>query len=60
MILGFRQNYADVCGRIAGLVDEGRAEDAARLAHNLRGVAASLELGQVATVAREIEDDLRA
>lgn len=40
LILGFRQNYADVCGRIAGLVDEGRAEDAARLAHNLRGVAA--------------------
>lgn len=60
LVLGFRQNYADVCGRIAGLVDEGRAEDAARLAHNLRGVAASLELGQVATVAREIEDDLRA
>ncbi|MBA4490204.1 response regulator [Paracoccus sp. S1E-3] len=60
LILGFGQNYADVCGRIAGLLEGGLTEDAARLAHGLRGVAASLELAQVATVAREIEDNLRS
>lgn len=59
LILGFRSTYADVCGRLAALHEAGAANDAARLAHNLRGVAASLELPEVAVVARQLEECLQ-
>lgn len=60
LILGFRDGYADVCGRLAALVEQGLPEEAARLAHSLRGVAASLELTQIAQIVRQFEDSVGA
>ena len=55
LIVGFQENYADVCGRLSGLVEAGQTEEAMHLAHSLRGVAASLGLTSVSNVARQLE-----
>ncbi|TBN42596.1 response regulator [Paracoccus subflavus] len=55
LILSFSESYAGFCKDLAGMLWNGRAEEAHRLAHTLRGVAASLELAQVAALAGQIE-----
>ncbi|MFN4061059.1 MAG: response regulator [Paracoccus hibiscisoli] len=55
LILSFAQGNRDAVVQIRRLVAEGRTEDAHRAAHTLKGVAASLELPDVATLAGRIE-----
>ncbi|TRW98299.1 response regulator [Paracoccus sp. M683] len=60
LIIGFRDSYNDVAERLGAMLHAGQADDAARLAHGLKGVASSLELAEVAAIARRLEDRLRA
>ncbi|WP_179506330.1 MULTISPECIES: hybrid sensor histidine kinase/response regulator [unclassified Sphingomonas] len=60
LIGDFADIYAATPGALASLVDEGRLAEARRLAHSLKGVAASLELPQVTAVAGRIERLLAA
>ncbi|WP_207630242.1 response regulator [Paracoccus xiamenensis] len=60
LILGFRDNYADICGRLSGQLEAGRTDEAMHLAHGLRGVAASLGLGDVSSIARQLEELARS
>ena len=60
LIFGFRDNYADICERISDPIESGDYDEAGRLAHGLRGVAASLGLAMIAAGARQIEEGLRA
>ena len=55
LILSFSESYAGFCTDLAGMLRDGRTDEAHRLAHTLRGVAASLELAQVAALAGRIE-----
>ncbi|WP_018934784.1 response regulator [Thioalkalivibrio sp. ALJ24] len=55
MILSLEQRYSDVAAELATLLDEGRREEAHRLAHSLKGVAGSLELQEVRHCAEAIE-----
>ncbi|GGF65850.1 hypothetical protein GCM10011402_17500 [Paracoccus acridae] len=58
LILSFADSHARACDDLSALLDGGRAEDAHRLAHTLRGVAASLELPLVAAAAGRLEQAL--
>lgn len=60
LILGFRDSYADVADRLSDMIRAGQVDEAQRLAHSLKGVAASLELAEVAELARQVEDWLGA
>lgn len=60
LIADFADIYAAAPGALASLVDEGRLAEGRRLAHSLKGVAASLELPQVTAVATRIERLLAA
>lgn len=44
LILSFAETNAAFCDEIATLLDQGRTQDAHRLAHTLKGVAGALEL----------------
>lgn len=58
LILNFCENYADVAERLSWLLASDAHEDVLRLAHTLRGVAASLELTEIAALTRALEDRL--
>ncbi|MBC9177181.1 response regulator [Pseudoroseomonas ludipueritiae] len=58
LIIDFGQNFVDVAGTLRRQADEGALDDARRTAHTLKGVAASLEAGEVAQAAQRLEDAL--
>lgn len=58
MILTFAETNATFCDEIASLLDQGRSQDAHRLAHTLKGVAGALELARVAELAGALEQAL--
>lgn len=60
LILSFCENYADVAERLSVLLASGAKDEAGRLVHTLKGVAASLELAEIAALARTLEDRLQA
>ncbi len=60
LILGFRDSYADVADRLSDMIRTGQQDEAQRLAHSLKGMAAALELAEVAELARQVEDWLGA
>lgn len=55
LILSFAETNAAFCDEIATLLDQGRTQDAHRLAHTLKGVAGALELARVAELAGALE-----
>jgi CheY-like chemotaxis protein/HPt (histidine-containing phosphotransfer) domain-containing protein len=59
MLLGFRDNYEHAATELNALIAEGRNEDAERLAHSLKGIAATLEARELAEAASSIEQALR-
>ncbi|MFD1795464.1 response regulator [Paracoccus aurantiacus] len=58
LILGFASDYGDVADRIAWHIEADQMKAASDLAHALKGVASSLELREVAGLARAIGDTL--
>jgi two-component system, sensor histidine kinase and response regulator len=59
MIFGFRDRYADAASSLRRGIAAGQVEDCARLAHSLKGVAATLEAGNLAESASSLENALR-
>ncbi|WP_374336617.1 response regulator [Leeia sp.] len=59
MVFRLRDGYADTCERLKVLIERGADEEAIRLAHTLRGVAATLGAKQVAAVAERLEHGLQ-
>ncbi|CAA7614100.1 putative Histidine kinase [Candidatus Terasakiella magnetica] len=60
MMLGFRDKYAKAAPDLRGHLEEGRDEEAQRLAHSLKGIAATLEVKDLAEAAAALEHALRA
>ncbi|AVM75766.1 PAS domain S-box protein [Magnetospirillum gryphiswaldense] len=60
MMLGFRDKYANAAADLRDHLDEGRDEEAQRLAHSLKGIAATLEAKDLAEAAAALEHALRA
>jgi hypothetical protein len=59
IILAFRDKYANAAKELTMLIAERRNEDAERLAHSLKGLAATLEARDLAESASAIEYALR-
>lgn len=55
----FCETYADSGARVAGLLQQGRWQDGAALAHKLKGAAGTLSLQRVAQAASSVEQGLR-
>ncbi|CAN5367782.1 hypothetical protein BH10PSE18_BH10PSE18_39360 [soil metagenome] len=55
LIVGFGDGFAQVVPTLRRQIADGQLAEARRLAHTLKGVAASLEIGAVAAAAAEIE-----
>lgn len=55
LIVGFAQGFADAVPTLRRQIAQGALAEARRLAHTLKGVAASLEIGTVAAAAAAIE-----
>ena len=60
LILDFAGKFADSVPALERLVADGAMDEARRLAHTLKGVAGALELADVASAARAMEDALAA
>ena len=60
MMLGFRDKYANAAADLRGHLSEGRDEEAQRLAHSLKGIAATLEVKDLAEAAAALEHAFRA
>jgi two-component system, sensor histidine kinase and response regulator len=58
LILDFARKFDDAAPTLRRLVAADALDEARRLAHTLKGVAGSLEIADVATAARHIEDAL--
>jgi two-component system, sensor histidine kinase and response regulator len=58
LILDFARKFDDAAPTLRRLVAGDALDEARRLAHTLKGVAGSLEIADVATAARHIEDAL--
>jgi two-component system sensor histidine kinase/response regulator len=58
LIAGFGDTFADVVPALRGQIAEASPAEARRLAHTLKGVAASLEINAVAKAAADIETRL--
>ncbi|WP_405406446.1 response regulator [Paracoccus sp. Ld10] len=58
LILSFADTNRDMVAQMAQMIAEGRIQDAHRAAHTLKGVAASLELPDIAALAAKIEGRL--
>ncbi len=56
----FRDKYLDAAREVQDLLNTGQQEDATRLAHTIRGVAASLGADDLARAAGEVEKALKA
>jgi two-component system, sensor histidine kinase and response regulator len=59
MLRGFHEQYAHAASDLRAQLREGRLEEANRLAHSLRGVAATLEAGMLADAAAAVGEALR-
>ena len=59
MLLSFRDQYKSAPSELRRQIAEGKAEEAALLAHSLKGVAATLEAKDLAAAAANIERALR-
>jgi PAS domain S-box-containing protein len=55
IMFGFRDKYANAGSMLRDLIAEGRAEEAERLAHSLKGVAATLEAKELSEAASAVE-----
>ena len=60
LIVNFGEKYAEIAADIRQLISEGKAPDARRLAHTLKGVAGSLEATNLYTAAASVESLLAA
>jgi HPt (histidine-containing phosphotransfer) domain-containing protein len=56
---GFQDQYRECGLRSVGKLRQGRVEEASRLAHSLKGVAATLEASDLSAAAAEVEQALR-
>jgi two-component system, sensor histidine kinase and response regulator len=59
MLLSFRDQYKSAAAELQQQIAEGKTEEASRLAHTLKGVAATLEAKELASTAANIEHALR-
>ncbi len=59
MFLSFRDQYKGAAAELQGLIAEGKTDEAGRLAHSLKGVAATLEAKELADAAANIEHSIR-
>ncbi len=59
MMFGFRDKYSDAVSRLRKNLAAGQVEGAERLAHSLKGVAATLEATDLAEAASSLESALR-
>jgi two-component system, sensor histidine kinase and response regulator len=59
MLLSFREQYKCAASELRQLIAEGKTEEAGRLAHSLKGVAAALEAKDLANAAASIENAIR-
>jgi signal transduction histidine kinase/HPt (histidine-containing phosphotransfer) domain-containing protein len=59
MLLSFRDQYKRAPSELRRHIGEGKTEEASRLAHSLKGVAATLEANELASTATKIEHALR-
>jgi two-component system sensor histidine kinase/response regulator len=59
MLLSFRDQYKNAAAELQQQIAEGKTEEASRLAHTLKGVAATLEAKELAATAANIEHALR-
>jgi PAS domain S-box-containing protein len=59
IIFGFRDKYERAGVDLRGLIAEGKTEEAERLAHSLKGIAATLEAKEVAEAASAVESAFR-
>ena len=60
IMFGFRDKYKTAGLDLRELIVEGKAEDAERLAHSLRGIAATLEAKELAEAASAVECAFRS
>jgi HPt (histidine-containing phosphotransfer) domain-containing protein len=60
IIFGFRDKYERAAFDLRGLIAQGKLEDAERLAHSLRGIAATLEAKELAEAASAVECAFRS
>jgi signal transduction histidine kinase/DNA-binding response OmpR family regulator len=58
LVIDFGRNFGDVVATLRQQAGDGALDDARRTAHTLKGVAASLEVAEVAEAARQLEDAL--
>jgi diguanylate cyclase (GGDEF)-like protein len=59
MLRGFHEKYADAIPELQAELRTGRMEEANRLAHSLKGIAATLEAADLAAAAAAVEQALR-
>jgi two-component system sensor histidine kinase/response regulator len=59
MLLSFREQFKGAARELQQLIAEGKTEEAGRLAHTLKGVAATLEAKELASTASNIEHAIR-
>jgi CheY-like chemotaxis protein len=59
MILSFRDQFKSAGAELRQQIAEGKTEEAGRLAHTLKGVAATLEAKDLASISADIEQALR-
>ncbi len=59
VLLRFAHDFADTPGEMARLIASGDREEAARLAHRVKGTAANVGAVEAAEAARRLEDELR-
>jgi len=55
MLVRFREQYRDFAQAFADLIEDGKAEEAARAAHSLKGVAAFSRMPDMQEAARRLE-----
>jgi two-component system, sensor histidine kinase and response regulator len=60
MLLSFREQYRCAVSEVRQQIAEGKTEEANRLVHSLKGVAATLEAKELASAAATIEHAIRA
>jgi signal transduction histidine kinase/HPt (histidine-containing phosphotransfer) domain-containing protein/BarA-like signal transduction histidine kinase len=60
LLLTFRDRYANAISELKRDLSENRPEEAQRLVHSLKSVAATLEAGELAGAASAVENTLRA
>jgi PAS domain S-box-containing protein len=58
LLARFAREQGNAPERISGLLEQGRRDDAARIAHSIKGGAATLGLADIATAAAAVEADI--